>query len=217
MTESIKSIFEVTNYDEDYRFKSPMYNLPVMLKDPDLGEIAEASGTTPEELFKKWKSDFEDFEAKVYNGTAIDGVDFDLSSLVNYAIVYNLCGNRELSWPKSTFIYKPSIDEPYYFGPVWDFDWAFTYNDGAEGKSPSLPLLQYWSPLKGLPFFEALFQTMAFQDLYTQRWQEFVDQQLPMLWEFIEEYANLILPSAVENGVRWPAEPGRTAGTFDFR
>lgn len=60
----------------------------------------------------------------------------DMESFVNYMLVYNICGNREILWPKSLYMYKRSIDDVYHFGPVWDFDWAFSYDNGTEDKSP---------------------------------------------------------------------------------
>ena len=33
----------------------------------------------------------------------------------------------------------------------------------------------------------------------------------------MDEYADQIEPSAIENGVVWPVEPGRTEGSFNFR
>ncbi len=205
-----------TYYDEDYKFRSDYYDLPVMVKDPDLEEVAETLGCTADELFEKWKADFTDFERKVYRGQVVDGVDYDLQSLVDYAIVYNFCGNRELSWPKSTYMYKADSESPYFFGPVWDFDWAFTYDNGYETQAPDRMFLSRWSQLKGVPFFLKLFTRSEFMELYAERWQLFVDEIWPQLQDYIDEYAAMIEPSAIENGVRWPAVTGTTESSFDF-
>lgn len=210
-------LFELDgNYDEKYRFRSPIYDLPVMIKDPDLDEIAAEQGTSPDSLLEKWAERFNVFESKVYSGTLVDGIDYDMASLVDFLIVYNLCGNREISWPKSTFIYMTDLDSPLTFGPVWDFDWAFTYNNGCEDKDPNSQLLAPWHPLLGQPFFKTLCSDVDFKVAYGKRWQYFCDELLPLLYIFIDDYASQIRPSAVENGILWPSVAGISTSSFDF-
>ena len=77
-------LFEMdTNFDEDYKFWSRYYNLPMMVKDPDLSEIAEVKGVTPESLLSSWRDDFTEFERKVYMGEDLS-TSLDMESLVNY-------------------------------------------------------------------------------------------------------------------------------------
>ncbi len=205
-------------YDEEYKFKSAIYQLPVMVKDPDLSDIAPSLGYSDTEMLSLWQADFEAFEQKAYNDEAVNGVDYDLVSLVDYIIVYNLCGNREFQHPKSTYLYKPSLDSPYYFGPVWDFDWAFTYNSGnvAEWFPPEWTLASSKSSSPGNLFFKKFFISDEFQNLYAKRWQTFVDDLWPQLCNYIDEYADMIEISAIENGQFWPATP-KTLGSYDFR
>ena len=153
-------LFEMdTNFDEAYTFTSMYYSLPMMVKDPDLSEIAELKGVTPESLLSTWGDDFEAFESKVFYGEDLSG-SLDMESLVNYMLVYNVCGNREPAWPKSVYLYKASLDDVYHFGPIWDFDWGFTYNDGVE--SGSYPATVGDFPIRAIRrsfFKDNLFQT----------------------------------------------------------
>lgn len=153
-------LFEMdTNFDEAYKFTSMYYSLPMMVKDPDLSEIAELKGVTPESLLSTWGDDFEAFESKVFYGEDLSG-SLDMESLVNYMLVYNVCGNREPAWPKSVYLYKASLDDVYHFGPIWDFDWGFTYNDGVE--SGSYPATVGDFPIRAIRrsfFKDNLFQT----------------------------------------------------------
>lgn len=205
-----------SNFDEAYKFKSAKYDLPVMVKDPDFDEVAEMKGVTPEALLDTWKNDFEEFEEKVYKDMDLSDC-LDMESFVNYMLVYNICGNREILWPKSLYMYKRSIDDVYHFGPVWDFDWAFSYDNGTEDKSPELPLWEgVWDPLKGQPFFKKICSTSEFRMLYKQKLDFFKDNLLPLLMDYIDEYIELIEPSAIENGVLWPPVEGVTSGSFDF-
>ncbi|HIY48549.1 MAG TPA: CotH kinase family protein [Candidatus Barnesiella excrementavium] len=211
-------LFEMdTNFDEDYKFTSMYYSLPMMVKDPDLSEIAELKGVTPQSLLETWGDDFEAFESKVSQGEDLS-TSLDMESLVNYMLVYNVCGNREPAWPKSVYLYKASLDDVYHFGPIWDFDWGFTYNDGVEGKAPSLPLmdLSNWEK-RGASFFIQLFSRPEFRTLYQEKLDNFKQNLLPTLLEYMDEYADEIEPSAIENGVVWAPEEGRTEGSFYFR
>lgn len=211
-------LFEMdTNFDEAYKFTSMYYSLPMMVKDPDLSEIAELKGVTPQSLLETWGDDFEAFESKVFYGDDLSG-SFDMESLVNYMLVYNVCGNREPAWPKSVYLYKASLDDVYHFGPIWDFDWGFTYNDGVENKLPNLPLmdLSSWEK-RGASFFIQLFSRPEFRTLYQEKFDNFKQNLLPTLLEYMDEYADEIEPSAIENGVVWAPEEGRTEGSFNFR
>lgn len=211
-------LFEMdTNFDEAYKFTSMYYGLPMMVKDPDLSEIAELKGVTPQSLLETWGDDFEAFESKVSRGEDLS-TSLDMESLVNYMLVYNVCGNREPAWPKSVYLYKASLDDVYHFGPIWDFDWGFTYDDGVEGKSPNLPLmdLSSWEK-RGASFFIQLFSRPEFRTLYQQKFDNFKQNLLPTLLEYMDEYADEIEPSAIENGVVWAPEAGRTEGSFNFR
>lgn len=211
-------LFEMdTNFDEAYKFWSMYYNLPMMVKDPDLSEIAEVKGVTPESLLSSWRDDFTEFERKVFMGEDLS-TSLDMESLVNYLIVYNVCGNREPVWPKSVYLYKANPQDVYHFGPIWDFDWGFTYNDGVENQVTDKLLLEMFDyPQYGGPFLMQISKTPEFRALYKEKFDHFKTELYPLLLEYMDEYADQIEPSAIENGVVWPAEPGRTEGSFNFR
>lgn len=211
-------MFEMdTNFDEDYKFWSRYYNLPMMVKDPDLSEIAELKGVTPESLLTTWGDDFTEFERKVFMGEDLS-TSLDMESLVNYLIVYNVCGNREPVWPKSVYLYKANPQDVYHFGPIWDFDWGFTYNNGVENQGTDFTMLESFDyPQYGGSFFKQICRTPEFRALYKEKFDHFKTDLYPLLLEYIDEYADTIEPSAIENGVVWPAEPGRTEGSFNFR
>ena len=142
----------------------------------------------------------------------------DMESLVNYLIVYNVCGNREPVWPKSVYLYKANPQDVYHFGPIWDFDWGFTYNDGVENQVTDKLLLEMFDyPQYGGPFLMQISKTPEFRALYKEKFDHFKTELYPLLLEYMDEYADQIEPSAIENGVVWPVEPGRTEGSFNFR
>jgi hypothetical protein len=200
--ESSAILFEIdTAYDEAYKFKSPIYNLPVMVKDPDFDDlVAEDSSLTTTTLLQKWQDDFNKMERGVYNGTFSDYI--DLKSVVDYVLVYLVTSNQEVNHPKSVFLYKGDIGDKYTFGPVWDFDWAYTfyYND-KENASPQRILFDY--SLLGSNFFKAIIKTQAFKDAFAERWNYFKYSLWPQLKDYMAEYHDAIEVSALQNGEIW--------------
>lgn len=154
-----------TNFDEDYKFYSEKYELPVMVKDPDLAEIAEdMDSVTPDSLLRYWQADFQRME----NAVATDSINtwdyIDMQSMIDYVLVYAVCANLELRYPKSMYLYKEHVDSLYQLGPVWDFDWAFTFWNGQESSIYTRRLFVYDEP--GSEFFEAMVKTDEFMEAY---------------------------------------------------
>lgn len=187
-----------TNYDEDYKFYSPNFSLPVMVKDPDIESSAQ---------FQKIKSDFIAFEnavaaAEFPNNNWKDFI--DVQSLVKYLIVYNFTHNMEINHPKSTYMYKDG-DGKYFMGPIWDFDWAYDY----EGKnvhfsSYSTPLFrQLSSGDSGYKLFPRFMQDAQVMELYKQTWQDFKANKFNALIEYINDYAYLLTGSKKKDHQKW--------------
>ena len=198
-------MFELdTYYDEDPKFRSQVFNLPVMVKDPDFSELAAEAGATmtAAEMLAKWQADFQDFENTLGSGSVRDFADYiDIESLVDYFIVYNLARNMEPYHPKSVYMYKEKQGEKYKMGPVWDFDWAYTYNGGG-GTVPPTGLLFSNSGI-GTNFFKAMLSDARVLALFGQKWKAFKEEKLPLLWQYFDEYADLIESSAARDGEKW--------------
>ncbi len=225
-------LFELDSYyDEDFKFtykftksnSSTTYRLPVMVKDPDLTELAEdpevTNITNANEYLNLWKEDFTKMADAITKRAASESLSdvIDLEDAVNFFLVNSLANNHEMNHPKSLYIYKKSLDagEVYHFGPVWDFDWAFTFS-GSEGASAMIPLVTNDGDYSGATFFKLLFANTEFRKLFKAKFDDFVKNGYPMLKEFMEEYATLIEPTSIENGVLWP-EDGMAIGSYNFR
>ncbi len=222
-------LFEIdSNYDEDFKFRLTLNDgsiFPVMVKDPDLAELEADNllgGATANEYFNLWKSDFTTMVNAVMN-TPTDGSlkeYIDIESVVNFFIVNSLANNHELQHPKSFYIHKAKLDSVYSFGPVWDFDWAYTF-DGKEGASPYVYLVERNGDCGGYTFIKTLFNNQEILELYAQKWNDFVTNGYPQLKGYMEEYARLIEPTAKENGLLWPADYGTSwrlsESSFEFR
>ena len=219
-------LFELdTNYDEPYKFYSNYYRVPVMLKDPDFAELAALPTVeeTVDQMWSRWKNDFQAFETALNNNRNLTDY-IDVESVVDYLFVYNLTGNGEPGHPKSVYMHKDSISGKYKMGPLWDFDWAYTFggNYEEEARPSTNPLFS--GNTAGCNFFKALIQKIPdFMDMYRERWDNFLENQQSELWAFIDEYAHAVKASAAQNGEIWPTDtwnrqyyPPRGVGSTDI-
>lgn len=233
--ETTGMLFELdSNYDENYKFmyswtkssgtssgrpggggwsNSNSYEIPVMVKDPDLDELAADTAVTnitnAQQYFSLWQADFTKMADAVTSRATTESLSdvIDVESAVNFFLVNGLSNNHEMKHPKSFYIHKKSLDEGevYHFGPVWDFDWSFTFN-GAEGASPEEMMIESESGDKdGGVFIKALCANEEFRALYKQKLEDFYTTGYPEMKKFMEEYATLIEPSAKDNGLLWPS------------
>lgn len=200
------------NYDEKYRFYSKNITLPVMLKDPDIDEVFE----DPAARWGVIKDDFNALMLQLKNCKDESWRDFiDVESLCRFMIVNNFARNMELRHPKSVYIYKPSLDDKYYFGPVWDFDWAYTFGDEGESSvDPSGPLLVE-SGSYGTRFFYIVAHLPGFMEEFVAQWDEMVEDIYPQLLDDMKEYAVRILPAAKSDAIIWPNKGG-IPSSFDL-
>lgn len=225
-------LFEFDSYfDEDYKFSyewkqgssNLKMSLPVMVKEPDLGELEDNlkdQGFVAKDYFEKWKADISTMlDAVNYRKTSDSLEDvIDIDSFTDYLLVYLVTCNREICHPKSTYMYKEGLgsDYVYHFGPVWDFDWAYTF-DGYEGATPYNKLLIVGDgDTNGATFFRNCVKNEEVKTLFNKKWEKFYKELWPQLLDYMEEYAAHIEPSAHTNGMIWPGEY-YTQSTLEFR
>lgn len=192
-------LLELDSYfDEDYRFRSNMYGLPVMMKYPK-------SPST--EQFDKIKREFRVLENALHsssfpNNNYLDFIDKD--ALVDYLIVYNFTLNQEINHPKSTFMYKQNSNGKYKMGPIWDFDWAFSYDrNKTHFISTTEPLMVTNPKLPGTSFFQRFLEDPGIKTLYQKKWKAFKQNKLPELLMYVDDYSNLITESFHQDYKVW--------------
>ena len=191
-------------FDEPWKFSSGNYLLPVMIQYPELDKIAKADANVQ---FGKIQSDFEIMEQAVASTTFPNNnyLNYiDATSLVRYLIVYDLMLNEEINHPKSTYIYKHKGGK-YMMGPIWDFDWAFGYEDTyTYFSTPNKPL--FWtgnSSGNGSLFFGRFMEDPAIRSLYKKEWNQFKAQKLPQLNTYIDNYSEIIKVSYPKDYAKW--------------
>ena len=173
------------NYDEAFKFKSAVKNLPWMFKDPD-DNISDAMfnymhnyvNTLEEELYNN-------FEAGVWKDY------LDINSFVDYWFAVELTSNNEPDHPKSVYMYKDKGGK-LCAGPMWDYDWG-TFQPGRSNS--------YY--LKKCLYYPQLFNDTEFKTAVKGRWTA-AKANFEKVAEFIDSEAETIKQSDKMNSVMWP-------------
>ena len=197
LDENNSVMWELDSYwDDEPKFKSTAFNLPVMVKDPDL--------TT--EQFEYWKKDFNAFTTQ-FAKEPLEGNSYvdmiDIESVAKFLITFNLVHNMELNHPKSVFLHKEGNGK-YVMGPIWDFDWAYDY----EGTSNhfgryNTPLFSSSMNGVGTAFFQRFLQDSRVKAIYKRTWQDFKNNKLDALLQYVDDYAVMLKPSVERNSELW--------------
>ena len=187
-----------SNYDEVFKFKTTRYSLPAMMKDPDVGELAGDDDVLASTHWNYRRSDLNLAMAKIYAGKWEEVLDAE--QFVKFIFVNNLTYNREISHPKSVFLYKTKEGEKYCFGPVWDFDWALGFNQ----VNPGIRFIT--SDLTCHAFFSKIFETDTFKELFQKELDSFCEEKIDRLMEYIDSYREEIRISALQDAELWPAD-----------
>jgi hypothetical protein len=203
-------LFEMDTYSADadeYPWTSNYYSLPMRIKDPD-------APTDEDELITWWSGwieDFDEFEKALYNGDDdIFDKYVDLDALVKYVMTNDICHNAELNHPKSTYLHKTRGGK-YFFGPAWDFDWAFEYT----GTKPTATLL--YSNYNGGKFFLQLCNNERFLQRFGEIWRDFYDNHRQELLDVFDQYADTLEPSAANDGQKWSSTKGFRSNVATLR
>lgn len=174
-----------TYYDELYKFRSPVCDLPVNLKSPDENVPAEQLAYIEsyfgevETLLKSGSATFDEIKQKI-----------DVDSYIDWWIVHELTQNGEPGWPKSSYMYKKRSGT-LFAGPIWDFDWG-TFTDHGD----------QWL-IKTAIWYGCLFDNSDFVSRVKTRWQE-IKPKLDEIPAYIDHKYGLIRESAEADCMQWP-------------
>ena len=195
LDENNSVMWELDSYwDDEPKFKSTAFNLPVMVKDPDL--------TT--EQFEYWKKDFNAFTTQ-FAKEPLEGNSYvdmiDIESVAKFLITFNLVHNMEINHPKSVFLHKEGNGK-YVMGPIWDFDWAYEGTSNHFGRY-NTPLFSSSMNGVGTAFFQRFLQDSRVKAIYKRTWQDFKNNKLDALLQYVDDYAVMLKPSVERNSELW--------------
>lgn len=198
--EATGCLLELDDYfDEDTKFRDNSYNLPVNVKDPDFTEEDEERIVTVDDV----KASVNDMTATLYNGGDITG-HIDMESWAKFWLVNDLVRNVETYHPKSCYLFNenPADGGLWKFGPAWDFDWAFGYEESYSyfGVGDAEDIYSRRSGKAGYNFYNDLRNTEAGKRAYYKEWLDFVAEgRLDELREYIQDYTEFALASIGHN------------------
>lgn len=211
--ETLAAMVELDTYTEGELYDSNnAYSLPVQVKEPDFEDEGLLISTD-----NIW-SDFAALAQAVQDGDGayINRVDADY--LARYLMVNDLITNCELMHPKSVFAYSENVTDelnaegkdetPWIFGPVWDCDWAFGYEQSRSYFDVNQESDYFASLLNGgtsngraKAFWNGLrYGTEEMNQRYYTLWHEFVNGgALDELIDYCDTYYNFAEKSFTHN------------------
>jgi hypothetical protein len=200
--EATGCLLELDDYfDETFRFKDPTYDLPVNVKDPDFSEEDEERVVT----FEAIQNSFNSLTATLKAGGNISGM-IDMESWARFWLVNDLVRNVETHHPKSCYLFNenPAEGEKWKFGPAWDFDWAFGYEETHDyfiyGADGDLFSAVYYQNKPGYQFYDALRNSSAGKRAYYKEWVNFMAEgRLQELLEYVDDYTEFAMPCILHN------------------
>ncbi|MFT3903068.1 MAG: CotH kinase family protein [Niabella sp.] len=172
------------HFDELYKFKTDIKELPIMFKDPD-------EPTTQQ--FNYVKNFFNTAESTLYADNFKDEQNgyrkyIDMESFINYYIIQELAKNVDGNLRGSCYLAirrNGKIEQPL----VWDFDLAFgnadyiTWEQGASSAE-----YDGWFIKTCSPWYDRFFQDPTFVSALKKRWNE-LKPELDKIPAFIKERA----------------------------
>lgn len=188
------------HYDEEPKFISDYYKLPVLIKSPEYAQTEEA-GYSEEYSFVREK--INTIETLLYNNDELtpdknyqDHI--DLKSMMDFLLINEMVKNEEIRHPKSVFMYMDR-DKIVHMGPLWDFDWAF---DAINENNR----LRHFSDAKKLirkhVFFHRFYSDPEFIDSYKKRWNEMKSEMIDME-NFMDQMKQKLELSHKANAAAW--------------
>lgn len=189
-------------YDEDPKFKTNTYALPVMIKSPE--ELNDPSG------YDFVKNDINALTdalgaPEFPNNGYLDLI--DVSTFIDFMLVNEIVRNTEFQHPKSMYMYKKDPQSKICMGPLWDFDWGFGYAGHGHNyyTNPNEMLLrqEYKGDQAGYKFFCRFFDDPKFRQQYKARWNELKGKGLFDLDDFINQMHEKLNLSQAENFSKW--------------
>ena len=183
-------------FDEPFKFRSPLYDVPWQFKDPD--EVTQEQYSYMYNYVSAFEASLMDddrFAAREYR----DYIDSD--SWVDWWLVNELAQNGDVNQPKSIYISK-DVGGKLVAGPVWDFDWG-TFIPVEFNPSAS----EYNYSCRGPKFYlnRICREDSQFRSLAKQHWLRY-REALSTIPDYIDKLAATLTESDAVNSRMWPID-----------
>ncbi len=196
------------HYDEEPKFNSAKYNLPIMIKSPEF-EPANMSNSAYDFVKKDW-----DQLCNLMSSSSFPENNYrdlvDIESIAKYFTISLITGIGDFNNPGSVYFYKDKNGK-IGGGPLWDFDINFGFNwdnvpvyqinvSNAYCPPNSNKYLEY-------PFFRRFYDDPIFLAEVKKIWNNNYSE-ISSMTGFIDDMADKIRKSAYENfKISWRSYP----------
>ena len=190
------------NSDEPI-YRTGVYNLPVKVAEPDLDEYINQEYAVDRRNAIIYDSRI--MQNAVSAGEGLEDV-LDVDATARFFLANDLVLNQEINHPKSTFYFKNESDPEgkITFGPLWDFDWGFNYENGSQycysGQTSSV----IKTSMAAYRFWLDMTNAEIFKKHYYHVWKEFMENNsIAELHDYIDSYYNFAKTSFQNNAYEW--------------
>ena len=195
------------NADEPI-YSTGVYKLPIKVAEPDLDEYINEEYAN--DRLQAILYDSRTMQNAVLAGEGLGEV-MDVDATARFFLANELVLNQEINHPKSTFYHKNESDPngKIAFGPLWDFDWGFNYQNNASycysGQTTSI----IKTSMAAYSFWLDLTNNEEFKKYYYHVWKEFVENNsIAELQDYIDSYYNFAKTSFQNNATEWGYQYG---------
>ena len=209
--------------DEDPKFRTRSFNLPLVIKGSDFREGHNYTNQDDINFVVRQWNELTDLMA-LNNPTFPDNGYrdlIDMDAIINYFLVQVITNNVDFfvahpadgrREPGSVFWHRRDGDSRIAAGPLWDFDLSFGYfisgtlNTNTSGwwaNNPAIALLgPEQRPYPTYGFFARFLDDPVFRVRWKENWNNNRDEIFSMV-DWIDETAAHIRPHAIRNYTRW--------------
>jgi len=194
----------------DPGFRTPIWNMPVLIKSPDFSAQFPQNGVIPNNVDNFVRNDWNALTqqmsaANFPNNNWRNMVDFE--SFARYFMVQVITNNADFNvrtydtreHPGSIFLHRQNPGSRIKAGPLWDFDLSFgswIHGFPHELRANTLPYPNY-------SFFNRFFQDPTFHERYHEVWNENFVEHISSMSEFIVDLVAKLERSIAEDSRRW--------------
>jgi len=195
-------------YDEEPKFETPSYRIPVMIKSPE----PEGAENMSNPAYSFVREDWNRLDNLMSAGNFPESGyrdEIDLNSVVDYLMVNEITDNEELGNDqnvRSLLAYKDAGGK-ITMGPVWDFDCGFGYNY----MSTHTYFTSYNQFIMKVPFLQRFYDDPVFRVRFRERWNEKYNQ-IKGITGYVDNVGQKISAAVAKDTERWLASGDNQPG-----
>jgi hypothetical protein len=186
-------------WDEEPKFRTTNYNIPVMIKSPE----PEGAANMSNPAYNFVRDDWNGLSSLMASGNFPESGYrdlIDINALIDYLIVNEIAHNQEFGNEdnvRSLLAYKDKGGK-IMMGPVWDFDCGFGYNY----QSTHRYFTTYNQFIKKVQFLQRFYDDPIFRVRFRERWNEKYNKIMD-LSSYVENMGQKIRAAVTKDTERW--------------